>query len=157
MSRIAALVLSSVLLSAVLPIRAQAQTIERVEIVLFTDDDDKDDPDEVTVQVIHRGDNKIVGEWKGGKGKTWRDKTEQNDVKFSLKEKIEYGKKNEYQLHISLNSPDNNGWHMHVRRVIGLTATGDKHVYRNKDTEGQLFGKHKGSEEPYQHDFDMAE
>src|SRR5947209_2571901 len=96
---------------------AFAEDIVKLKIKLYTDQDDKDDDEDVTIEIIRSSDGKIIGTGKYGQGQTWKDQTEQS-LDLTLKNLMPSQDKNKYKIKISKSCangyPNGKGWHFCV-------------------------------------------
>jgi hypothetical protein len=146
-------------LGGTVPARAD-DNIAKLKITLFTDQDDKDDDEVVTIEIINRKTRKVLASEKFGQGETWPDQSEKV-IELKLRSPMPAADQGQYIIKVSKSCaggyPNGKGWHFCVRAVSGFDDKGEEYKIRGKETERVLLGKHKGDTGPTTKDFDLAD
>ena len=130
--------------------RAEAQQIVRLRVTLFTDQDDKDDSESVTIDVVGSGNGRSLRQRRPtfGAGQTWDDQSEQPNLSINLKAPVTVSELRHGQIRVAKSCekgwPVGKGWHACVRKVVGLDDGGHEYLLRGNETSASGSASVKG-------------
>jgi hypothetical protein len=146
------------------PARAD-DSIAKLKITLYTDQDDKDDDEVVTIEIIHQKTKKVLASEKFGQGEKWKDQSEKV-LDLKLKSPMPAADQGQYIIKVSKSCAqgyaNGKGWHFCVRAVSGFDDKGDEYKIRGKETKRVLLGERSSEIDgvkkgPTSTDFDLAD